>query len=249
MKYQAHRGVGTECPENTLPAFAAAAEQGYEYIEMDTRFTADGKLVLLHDETMNRTCRNADGSKIEEPLYLEKMTYDEVLQYDAGIAMGEAFKGTKIPLLADVLQLAKEKNLVVKLDNRIQDYTEEQTEELFAIVEQSGATVSFTSAKPEYIQKVVQRFPNAEIHYDGYVDEKKVKEVKGMLINNPLTVWLCLPSPSTSWVTVPKADETLCSMVKNYAKLGLWILETEEEQKQAEMYGADIIETPGQLKP
>lgn len=134
MKYQAHRGVGTECPENTLPAFAAAAEQGYEYIEMDTRFTADGKLVLLHDETMNRTCRNANGSKIEEPLYLEKMTYDEVLQYDAGIAMGEAFKGTKIPLLAEVLQLAKEQNLVVKLDNRIQDYTEEQTEVLLSLI-------------------------------------------------------------------------------------------------------------------
>ena len=36
MIYQAHRGVCTECPENTLPAFRKAWEQGYKVIEMDS---------------------------------------------------------------------------------------------------------------------------------------------------------------------------------------------------------------------
>lgn len=249
MKFQAHRGVGTEYPENTLPAFMAAAEQGYDYIEMDTRFTLDGQLVLLHDETLNRTCRYEDGSSIEEPMFLEQMTYEQILGFDAGIAMGEAFKGTKIPLLSEVLALAKEENLTVKLDNRIQNYNDEQTKILFDIVEKSGAIVSFTSTQKEYIQKVAERFPKAEIHYDGYVNEENIKAVKAVLKNNPLTIWLCLPSPLTSWVTVPKADETLCTMVKSYGKLGLWILESEEQLKEAENFGADIIETPGQLKP
>lgn len=47
MKFQAHRGVGTEFPENTMPAFIAAAAQGYDYIELDPAFTADGKCVII----------------------------------------------------------------------------------------------------------------------------------------------------------------------------------------------------------
>ena len=44
MLFQAHRGVSTEYPENTIPAFAAAAWQGYQVIELDPTFTADGKM-------------------------------------------------------------------------------------------------------------------------------------------------------------------------------------------------------------
>ena len=78
---------------------------------------------------------------------------------------------------------------------------------------------------------------------------EKVAEVAALLQNNPYIVWLPLPSPLTSWVKVPLATPELCAMVKRHAKLGIWILDKQEELAQAEALGADIIETTGSVKP
>ena len=59
---QAHRGVSSEYPENTMAAFRASVEQGYDLIELDPKHTADGKFVILHDKTLARTARDADGN-------------------------------------------------------------------------------------------------------------------------------------------------------------------------------------------
>ena len=49
VRLQAHKGVECEYPENTMPSFRAAVEQGYEMIELDVRATKDDRFVLLHD--------------------------------------------------------------------------------------------------------------------------------------------------------------------------------------------------------
>ncbi|NMB42329.1 MAG: PHP domain-containing protein [Firmicutes bacterium] len=249
MKYQAHRGVEREFPENTIPAFQAAIAQGYDYIEVDPNFTLDGKCVLLHDNTLNRTCRYLDGSPINDEISITDITYEQALEYDAGIAKSFKFRGTQIPLLSELLELVKDTDVTVKLDNKIQRFNEEQLNALFETVELSGSKVAFTLTEPVYIKKVAERFNDSEIHYDGYVDEQRIIEIKKMLKNNPLTVWLCIPSPETSWVTVPKADEEICKMVKKYARLGLWILTDYSQFEQAKRFNADIIETRGQIKP
>lgn len=171
MLFQAHRGVSTEYPENTLPAFQAAAEQGYQLIELDPTFTADGECVLFHDKTLNRTCRNDDGTEIPEEIYAEDLTFAQLTAYDAGIFMGEQFKGTRVPLLSEVLALAARENLEVKIDNRFEHFSIWQQEKLFDIVAASGANAGFTCMQPETIERVVARFPDAPIHYDGPVDE------------------------------------------------------------------------------
>ncbi len=86
MKFQAHRGVGTEFPENTMPAFIAAAAQGYDYIELDPAFTGDGKCVIMHDKSINRTCRDKKGTAIKNEIMIADISYEQALQYDAGIA-------------------------------------------------------------------------------------------------------------------------------------------------------------------
>ena len=73
--------------------------------------------------------------------------------------------------------------------------------------------------------------------------------MKSLLNDNPLTVWLPLASKLTSWVKVPVANQELCELVKRHAKLGLWILETEEQLTEAIALGAEIIETTGAVKP
>ena len=50
----AHRGGGQEAPENTMSAFAHAYEAGVRHMETDAHLTADGQVVICHDETVDR---------------------------------------------------------------------------------------------------------------------------------------------------------------------------------------------------
>lgn len=51
----AHRGASGDCPENTMPAFKKAIEDGADGIELDVQMTKDGRIVVIHDETLDRT--------------------------------------------------------------------------------------------------------------------------------------------------------------------------------------------------
>ena len=75
MLYRSHRGGVYYTPENTMPAFSYALESGYDYIETDPQLTLDGVVVLMHDGTINRTCRNSDGSRIENPVEVMKLIF------------------------------------------------------------------------------------------------------------------------------------------------------------------------------
>ena len=55
MKIYGHRGYSGKYPENTMLAFRKAAEAGCDGIELDVQLTKDGKLVVIHDETVDRT--------------------------------------------------------------------------------------------------------------------------------------------------------------------------------------------------
>lgn len=249
MKFQAHRGVGTEFPENTLPAFAAAAAQGYDSIELDPVFTKDNHCVILHDATLNRTCRDQNGQALPHPVFIQELTLNEALQYDAGIAKADKFRGTKIPLLSEVLSFAASAGICVKLDNKIREFSRQQMDFLFDTVEKSGARVGFTVCDTASLPAILARFPKVEIHYDGPTDEESLRRLRAVAPGNERYIWLPLACPATSWAGVAKADESLCETVRQYGKLGLWILENAEELEQARRFRADIVETPGQIKP
>ena len=249
MQFQAHRGVSSDYPENTMPAFRAAWEQGYHVLEIDPRFTADGECVAFHDNTINRTCRTDHGAVIEEETIIESVTYPELQQLDAGLYKGEQFKGTRVPLMEEVFAFAKAADLDCKVDNKFSKFPLWQQEALFDIAEASGADVGFTCKNVEVVRQIVGRFPKAPIHYDGMVTEQILQEIASILVSNALIVWMALDTPLTGWVKIPKADPVICAMVKEYGELGIWILNTQDELEQANKLGADIIETNGLLKP
>ena len=92
----AHRGLVRHAPENTLRAFAAAAELGLS-IELDVYQTRDGQLVVIHDKTVDRTT-NGTGD-------VNKMTLAEIRKLDAGSWFDARFAGEKVPTLEEVFQL------------------------------------------------------------------------------------------------------------------------------------------------
>jgi glycerophosphoryl diester phosphodiesterase len=93
----AHRGASGGSPENTLAAFAAAIEAGAQMCELDVQLTRDGAVVVMHDDTVDRT---TDGRGA-----VCAMTLDELKRLDAGVRFGAQFKGERIPTLAEVFAL------------------------------------------------------------------------------------------------------------------------------------------------
>jgi glycerophosphoryl diester phosphodiesterase len=100
----AHRGFSGRAPENTLASFRRAMEIGSDMIELDVQLSQDGKVVILHDDTLERTT-NGRGRVAD-------FTLAELKQLDAGSWFGPRFSGQRIPTLNEVLELAKGRILV-----------------------------------------------------------------------------------------------------------------------------------------
>lgn len=249
MLYQAHRGVQNEFPENTMPSYIAAKEQGYHVIECDARCTKDGVWVMHHDAKVGRTCRASDGSPLTEQTPISEITYDELRTFDAGLWKGERFRGTHVPTLKQLLDFSREENIPIKIDNIFANQLKEHQAILFQEVMESKAPVGFTCANIKTIENVLNAVPDAEIHYDGSVTEEILPQIVKVCGSNALTIWIPVDCERTSWCKMPKASKELCDLTKRYARLGLWIIDTEEELSLAERLGADIIETMGSLKP
>ncbi len=95
-----HRGASHDAPENTVAAAMLAWEQGADAVEVDVRLTADDRIVCLHDDTLRRTAR-VEGAVAD-------LAFEKVRELDAGAWKDSAWKGERIPLLADVLRTVPE---------------------------------------------------------------------------------------------------------------------------------------------
>ena len=88
----AHRGGPAYAPENTLTAFEKAIDQGVDWLELDVQMTQDGELVVIHDETVDRTTDGAGA--------VAELTLEQIRLLDAG-------QGQQIPTFREVVELAK----------------------------------------------------------------------------------------------------------------------------------------------
>lgn len=156
VKSVSHRGW-SDAPENTIPAFVEARQHGFNFVECDIAFTSDGVPVLLHDDTINRTARNADGSTISSTVSISDITYAQALEYDFGIYKGEKYAGTKIPTLSEFLTTCKRLGLRPYIEIKTNyDLTEAQIEEIVDVVAEFDmlSQVTFISFSFYYLRAV-----------------------------------------------------------------------------------------------
>lgn len=104
----AHRGIPSLAPENTMAGFQLAYSLGADMLETDVQRTKDGHLVIMHDDTVNRTT-NGTGR-------VRDLTLEEIRQLDAGIKYSPAFKGEKVPTFKEYLQAFKGKDVVMLIE-------------------------------------------------------------------------------------------------------------------------------------
>ena len=104
----AHRGLNRVAPENTLPAFHAAADAGVEWMETDVDLSADGVPVIMHDSTLHRTT-NLQGR-------LNAHSWEELRRADAGSWFSPEYAGTRLPTLTQLVDLVNQRGLNLNLE-------------------------------------------------------------------------------------------------------------------------------------
>jgi glycerophosphoryl diester phosphodiesterase len=115
-----HRGARARRPENTLPAFEYAIQQGVDALEMDMAVTRDNVVVISHDPILHGPV--CTGPK--ESAVIHQLTLAEVRQWDCGavqnpkFATQKAVPGTRMPTLDDVFQLARRGNFDYNIETK-----------------------------------------------------------------------------------------------------------------------------------
>jgi glycerophosphoryl diester phosphodiesterase len=108
----AHRGASGHAPENTMAAFRRAVELGAIFMETDLQITRDARVVAIHDFTLDRTT-NGKGQ-------VHLQTLEEIRALDAGTWFGarggKTFAGERVPTLKEILDFAKEHDVIFYLE-------------------------------------------------------------------------------------------------------------------------------------
>jgi len=155
LRMAGHRGHSEGAPENTLAAFRKAHEFAGPGVtcETDLRITGDGELVLIHDETVDRT---TDGHGL-----ISNMTYGEIARLSAGRWFGEDFAGERVPLLRDALLFAREYGIIYQLELKAYDLDDVLFPKLRAMIEVLGCAdlLQFSSFDFVQLRALKQAFP------------------------------------------------------------------------------------------
>lgn len=198
----AHRGASGYAPENTLEAFSKAVEMGADGVELDIQLTKDGEIVVIHDETIDRT---SDGKG-----WVKDLTLEELRKYNYNRTKPE-YAHADIPTMKEVFELLKPTSLFINIEiksgvifyHEIEEKILKLTKEMamedrvcyssfnhYTVKKIKGlkpdAMVGFLYADgpidmPEYGQKhgVDALHPALyNLQYDGFVKECKEKNLK-----------------------------------------------------------------------
>ena len=180
VKMVAHRGLSGIERENTNAAFIAAGNRSYYGIETDIHKTLDGKFVIMHDDTTERSSCGAVNLRVEEVTYAELK--DIVLPDKDGSTVRQDIR---IPLLQEYIHICKkyDKKCVLELK---QDFDEETLGEIVSIIREQDYLegVIFISFYLGACVRLRTMLPQQKIQWlSAHEDLAMVKET---VINNRL---------------------------------------------------------------
>jgi glycerophosphoryl diester phosphodiesterase len=225
----AHRGFSGAAPENTLVAFSKAIETGCDMIELDVQLSRDGEVVVIHDDTLDRTT-NGKGK-------VSQHTLQDLKRFDAGFWFGPQFTGERIPALKEVLELTCGKiPLTIELKKGdLGSYTIfDLADRAFAEVEKAGCLeqVVFSSFDRTAIERIMER--NSRIPV-AYIYKKRW--------DSPLELTGKYPFPILSCRHNVLTKKNLSKAQQAGLKVNVWTVDRESEIELFVDLGVDGIIT------
>lgn len=153
----AHRGASAYAPENTLAAFELAIRQQADAIELDAKLSADGAVIVIHDQTTERTTGKVGVVK--------EMTLAELRKLDAGSHFDSSFRNEAIPTLDEVFDAVGQQTFInVELTNYA-SLTDNLPEKVAALVKRFAleTRVIFSSFNPIALIRIKRLLPAVPI--------------------------------------------------------------------------------------
>ncbi len=210
----AHRGASAYEPENTLRAIKRALEYAVDMVEVDVRETGDGQIVVIHDETVERTT-NGRG-------YVHQMSFSDLRKLDAG-------KGERIPTLQEVIDLVKGRvGLVVELKDP------SVTDKVAGILAENNFTDQ--TLVTSFIHSAVKRIKelNPQIKTGVIFRSAPVKPSQLALDANADALF-----PHYTYVTTRMIEDAHSS----HLRVNIWTVDTREEIENYVKMGVDGVVT------
>jgi glycerophosphoryl diester phosphodiesterase len=221
----AHRGASGDghAPENTLAAFQKAIEMGVDGVECDVHCTKDGQVVVIHDQTLNRTT-DIKGA-------VEEMTLDKVKKADAGSWFDTRFAGERVPTLRELLELTKGKVITV-IEIKRENIADKVIKEIKnARAESEVFIISFHASALKDTQIINPRIPRGLL-IGGRIAIKKSSGILD-LIHQAAEAGASILDLSSKIITPPLVKESHRRGMGVWA----WTVDDEAEMKTlAEMY-------------
>lgn len=158
----AHRGASAYAPENTLAAFELAVRQGAPAIELDAKLSKDKQVMVIHDQTVNRTTRHSGK--------VSALTLAEMKKMDAGSHFDLAFRGEPIPTLDEVFAaIGPHACINVELTNYL-SVTDELPEKVAGLVQRHNLQerVLFSSFNPIALRRIQRLLPGTPVGLLAY---------------------------------------------------------------------------------
>src|SRR4030065_2580460 len=155
----AHRGSSAYAPENTIAAFKTAGSQHADGIELDVKLTAEGQVVVIHDDTVDRTTYGTGRIK--------SLTLKDIKGLDAGSKFPPFFKPEKIPTLDEVFEVVGRRTFInVELTN-YSSPTDELPDKVVELVKRYNldSSVLFSSFNMVSLVKVRNLLPRGPLGF------------------------------------------------------------------------------------
>ena len=166
-KIFAHRGASGYAPENTLAAFQKAVDLGADGVELDIQLTKDDQIVVIHDETIDRT---SDGKG-----WVKDYTLEELRAFNYNRTKPE-YKHADIPTMREVFELLKPTGLFINIEIKTGVVFYEKIEEkILALTKEMGMEdrVCYSSFNHYTVTRIHELKPDAEVGFlyaDGPID-------------------------------------------------------------------------------
>lgn len=231
----AHRGASAYAPENTLVAFELAIHQKADAIELDVKLSSDDQVVVIHDQTVDRTT-NGTGRVNDLPLAA-------LLELDAGSHFDTAYKGESIPTLSQVFETVGRKIFInIELTN-YSSPSDSLPQRVAKLTNEYGLAdnVLFSSFHPTVLRRIHRLLPTVPI---GFLTHPGLIGVLGRTwFGKSLVDYQALH---------PELQNASRELVKNMHKAGLrvhvYTVNQVEDMKRLFAYGVDGIFTDDPIR-
>ncbi len=183
IKNYAHRGFCSRYPENTLLAFEKALAEGVDGIENDVQLTKDGQIIIMHDESIDRT---TDGKG-----WVKDLTLAQLKELNANEKFGSQFPVQRVPTLREYLELVKDEPILTNIEMKTGVFEYREMEQLLVDmlreykVEDRILITSFNHFTIMRMKKLAPELKYGFLAYDWRLDAGEYTKKNGIPCYHP----------------------------------------------------------------